>query len=316
MGNPLDSGEIVREFVLVAQAGLPQPCVLKGNIVTTVIVPKSGGVTSTKATVVRWLKHEGDTVKQGDRVESAAKAGFKGFGIWHTDLEHTLQKRSLSEMKQILDDNGIQYVELEFLYNWFTDGDRKKQSDIWKRKLLTAAEALQAKHIKVGDFFREQVAMPRLIETFAALCADAAESGTRIGFELMPFAMIDTLKDSLTMVKGAGAKNGGIVFDLWHIVKLNTPYDEVARVPVEYIVGVELNDGTFQAPWGLHEDTVNHRRLCGEGEFDIKSFIASVRKAGYQGPWGIEVLSQELRKMSLDELTSRSFNSTMQQFAG
>jgi pyruvate/2-oxoglutarate dehydrogenase complex dihydrolipoamide acyltransferase (E2) component len=33
---------------------------------TTVIVPKSGGVTSTKATVVRWLKREGDKVKRGE----------------------------------------------------------------------------------------------------------------------------------------------------------------------------------------------------------------------------------------------------------
>ena len=33
---------------------------------TTVIVPKSGGVTSTKAIVVRWLKHEGDQVKLGE----------------------------------------------------------------------------------------------------------------------------------------------------------------------------------------------------------------------------------------------------------
>ena len=33
---------------------------------TTVIVPKSGGVTSTKAVVVRWLKHEGDRVKVGE----------------------------------------------------------------------------------------------------------------------------------------------------------------------------------------------------------------------------------------------------------
>ncbi len=33
---------------------------------TTVIVPKSGGVTSTKAIVVRWLKKEGDMVKQGE----------------------------------------------------------------------------------------------------------------------------------------------------------------------------------------------------------------------------------------------------------
>jgi pyruvate/2-oxoglutarate dehydrogenase complex dihydrolipoamide acyltransferase (E2) component len=33
---------------------------------TTVVVPKSGGVTSTKAVVVRWLKREGDRVKIGD----------------------------------------------------------------------------------------------------------------------------------------------------------------------------------------------------------------------------------------------------------
>jgi len=32
----------------------------------TVIVPKSGGVTSTKAVVVRWLKHEGDRVTAGE----------------------------------------------------------------------------------------------------------------------------------------------------------------------------------------------------------------------------------------------------------
>jgi len=33
---------------------------------TPVIVPKLGGVTSTKAVVVRWLKREGDCVQPGD----------------------------------------------------------------------------------------------------------------------------------------------------------------------------------------------------------------------------------------------------------
>jgi len=33
---------------------------------TPVIVPKLGGVTSTKAVVVRWLKREGDRVQAGD----------------------------------------------------------------------------------------------------------------------------------------------------------------------------------------------------------------------------------------------------------
>lgn len=249
-----------------------------------------------------------------DRVEAAAKAGFKGMGIWHADLAHILERRSLKEMKQILDDNNMKYLELEFLTDWFLDGEQKKQSDIRKKMLLTAAEALGAKHVKVGDFFRQKTPMPRLIESFAALCADAADHGTRIVFELMPFAMIDTLEEALTMVDGAAAKNGGIVFDLWHIVKLGIPYEEVARVPPQYLLAVELNDGTFEAPWSLHEDTVNHRRLCGEGEFDIKSFIDCLQKAGYAGPYGIEVLSEELRQKSLEELTTRSFNTTMQQF--
>ncbi|MBZ5653556.1 MAG: sugar phosphate isomerase/epimerase, partial [Acidobacteriia bacterium] len=174
--------------------------------------------------------------------------------------------------------------------------------------------ALQARHLKVGDFFREKTPMPRLIEAFSSLCAEAAEHGTRIGFELMPFAMLDTLQSSLAMIEGAGASNGGIILDLWHIVKLKIPYDEVGRIPLKFLVSVELNDGTFEAPWSLHEDTINHRRLCGEGEFDIRSFIKRIQKTGYQGPWGIEVLSQELRAKPLDELTQRSFKTTAAQF--
>jgi pyruvate/2-oxoglutarate dehydrogenase complex dihydrolipoamide acyltransferase (E2) component len=33
---------------------------------TTVVVPKAGGVTSTKAIVSRWLKKEGDRIRLGD----------------------------------------------------------------------------------------------------------------------------------------------------------------------------------------------------------------------------------------------------------
>ncbi len=249
-----------------------------------------------------------------DRVESAARAGFTGFGIWHADLEHVLRKRTLSEMKQILDDNGIKYLELEFLTDWFLDGERKRQSDICKRMLLDAAEVLQAHHVKVGDFYQQTTPMPRLIEAFATLCAEAAEHGTRVGFELMPFAMIQTLEDSLKLVKGASASNGGICFDTWHIVKLKIPYDELRRIPSQYIISVELNDGTFECPWSLHEETVNHRRLCGKGEFDVKGFIVAIQDAGYRGPWGIEVLSQELRKWPLERLTAQAFETTMGQF--
>ena len=258
--------------------------------------------------------HEYSPFDFEDRVEAAARAGFKGMGIWHADLDHILERRSLKEMKQILDDNGMKYLELEFLRDWFVDGERKKQSDIQRRKLLEAAKALNAKHLKVGDFDSTKTPMPRLIEAFSELCADAYEYGVTIGFELMPFAMIDTLQDALTMVGGAGAKNGGIILDTWHVAKLGIPYEEVARMPRQYLISVELNDGTYEAPWSLFEDTINHRRFCGEGEFQVQRFVECVLKTGYTGPFGIEVLSQELREKPLEELTTRAFSTTVAQF--
>src|SRR4051794_392628 len=130
-----------------------------------------------------------------ERVEAAARAGFCGLGIWHADLDHILQQRTLKEMKQILDDNGIKYLELEFLVDWFLGGALKTQSDERKKKLLMASAELGATQIKVGDFHRRNCAMSRLIEAFAVLCQEAADHDTRVVFEPMAVSMINSLKD-------------------------------------------------------------------------------------------------------------------------
>jgi sugar phosphate isomerase/epimerase len=244
-----------------------------------------------------------------DRVETAARAGFKGIGIWHTDLEHITLHRTLKEMKMILDDNDIKYVELEFLTDWFLDGARKEESDSRKRRLLEASEALNAKHIKIGDFYNSICPMPRVIEAFAALCTEAENYGATIGFELMACSMIDKLKDALTMVETAGAKNGGIILDIIQVVNLGITCEEVNRIPLQYLINLELNDGTL--PGSPNQDLSRTRRFCGEGEFNIKGYIKCVQKMGYTGPWAVEVMSKELAILSLEELTARAFKTTM-----
>src|SRR6185503_3284901 len=234
-----------------------------------------------------------------DRVEAAARAGFTGIGIWHTDLEHILHQRSMKEMKMILDNNGIKHVELEFLTDWFLDGARKAESDSRKRRLLEASEALQAKHIKIGDFYNTACPMPRIIEAFAALCTEAREYGATIGFEFMASAMLDNLKDSLTMVETAGAKNGGLILDIVHVVNLGITYEAISQIPLQYLINLELNDGTL--PGSPRHDPSRARIFCGEGEFDIKGFIKCANTMGYTGPWAVEVFSKELAELSLEE---------------
>jgi sugar phosphate isomerase/epimerase len=247
-----------------------------------------------------------------DRVEAAARAGFKGIGIWHTDLEHILCHRTLKEMKMILDDNDMKYVELEFLTDWFLTGARKAESDSRKRRLLEASAVLQAKHIKIGDFYSTACPMPRIIEAFAALCKEAEEYGATIGFEFMASAMLDNLQDSLTMVETAGAKNGGLIVDIVHLVNLGITYEEMSAIPAQYLINLELNDGVL--PGSPKYDPSRARRFCGEGEFDIKGFIRCANTIGYTGPWAVEVFSSELTGLSLEEVNTQAFTTTMAQF--
>ena len=260
--------------------------------------------------------HEYSPVDFKERVAAASRAGFKGFGIWHADLERTLQKYSLKEMKKILDGNGIKHVELEFLMDWFETGEKKRLSDVTKKMMLEAAEALPARHVKVGEFVRSDCPMPRMTEAFAALCKDAENHGTKICYEMMPFSTIDSVEKAVELVSGAGAKNGGICFDLWHISKLKIPHEKVAGTPKQYVTSIEINDGTWDCSWSLHEDTINHRLFCGDGEYDVKGFVNTMLKAGYDGPWGIEVLNAEWRKKPLNETVKKAFESTIAQFPG
>jgi sugar phosphate isomerase/epimerase len=246
------------------------------------------------------------------RVESAARAGFKGIGLWHTDLEHCQIHYTLPEMRQILDDNGMKHLELEFITDWFLDGARKAESDVRKRRLLEASVVLNAHHVKIGDFYNTPYSMPRLIESFAALCKEAEDYGATIGFEFMASAMLNTWEGSRNLVESADAKNGGLIIDIVHVMNIGISYDEIRTLPVNYLVNVELNDGALRGS-PLY-DPSRERRFCGEGDFDIRGFIACIREMAYTGPWAVEVFSRELAGLPMDELNTRSFQSTMAQF--
>ena len=64
----------------------------------------------------------------------------------------------------------------------------------------------------------------------------------------------------------------------------------------------------------LVDETVNHRELPGEGEFDLRGYVAACQDHGYAGPWGVEVLSEELRNNPIDVIFRRAYETTAAQF--
>jgi sugar phosphate isomerase/epimerase len=253
-----------------------------------------------------------------DRCAQARKVGFSGLGIWHADLQHILETRTLREMKQDFDDNGLRYLELEFLMEWFLDpGDeRRRASDEIRALLFDAANAFGAHHIKVGNIPGIPAELPQLTERFGELCAHAAEhTDAKIVYEFMPFdANVRSVDSVLQVVAGAGAENGGIAIDTWHMSKLGIAPDDLRRIPLEYLSWVELSDGRLVDMDDLIDETVNHRNLPGEGELDLHAYVEACRDHGYVGPWGVEVLSDELRSNPIDVIFRRAYETTAAQF--
>ncbi len=252
------------------------------------------------------------------RVEQAAKAGFTGMGFWHADLEYTQRRYSLADMNKILKDNGIRHVELEFLTGWFNDGEEKAQVGYHQETAVRSRGGTGRPRHQGGRLQQPEVPHARSSSSASPGCAARPKDyGTRVAFEMMPFSIISSLEDALALAKGADAKNGGIFFDLWHMVKLNIPYDSVANFPARYRIGMEINDGFSRehSMPDMVEETTGHRQLCGEGEFDIKSFVTKIRAAGWTGPWGIEVLNKKLRQEDIHTLAPKVYRTTIAQFA-
>jgi sugar phosphate isomerase/epimerase len=254
------------------------------------------------------------------RVEAAARAGYRGLGLLHADLVAVANRLGLSEMRRILDANGLHHVELEFLTGWYAQGPARAASDVVRKDLLEAAEALAARCIKIapgiGETPLDHVAlqMPGMIESFAALSREAAAYGTSIALEIMPFSNIRTVSAALELVSADPQPNGGLYLDIWHIARGGIDYAGVAKIPQQFIKAVELDDADRDVVGTLWDDTRFHRRLCGEGSLDIPAFLKAIDETGYRRPYAVEIISQEHRRLPLEQEAKRSFETSMAQF--
>jgi sugar phosphate isomerase/epimerase len=261
---------------------------------------------------------EWSTFDWRDRCAQAARVGFKGLGLWHADIEHQLQTSSLKEMRQIFDDAGLDYLQVEFLADFFVDHGQpeRAESDARRRMLFETAAEFDAHHIKVGNIPGTPCELGKLTEAFAELCDDAREhTDATVVYEFMPFDVnVNTLDAALQLAQDAGRRNGGLAIDTWHMGKLGITPDELKRIPPEYLRWVELSDGQRQNMDDLVDETVNHRRLPGEGEFDLPGYVEAAKSVGYDGPWGVEVLSEALRSLPIEEEFDRAYETTLAQF--
>jgi sugar phosphate isomerase/epimerase len=255
------------------------------------------------------------------RAEAVAAAGYSGIGFTIGDLDAARATYGLPQVRQICDDLGLVHREVELLEDWWTTGSRRRASDQVRASLLTAAEALGARTIKIGpDVTEVGGVVPPLADVghWAAdlhqLAVEAAEVGTRVALEPLPFANITDFRVAADLVAAADHPAAGLTVDVWHLERGPSTLSDLAGVAGDKVFVVELNDAPPPQSADLFQDTIHHRVLCGAGTFDLRGFVDTLRRIGFAGPWGVEILSDTHRRGPLPEALADAYRTAMTLF--
>jgi sugar phosphate isomerase/epimerase len=239
-----------------------------------------------------------------ERLEILAEQGWTGLGFTQDELAITRDAGKLPALHRLLESAGMEHVEVEFLTDWWCDGPEGEASLRTLDLLLDAAEELGAAFVKVGTAFQEPIPdLTPLVGPLRRIGEIAARRGQRIVLEPAAVSMVESIPRGAELVSRADMDNVGLLVDFWHVLRAGTTVEELlSSVPHGSVWAVEICDADAR-PRGtdLFEDTVNHRRYAGEGAVDVGALVTAMRRLGFDGPWGVEILSVEHRRLPLEQ---------------
>jgi sugar phosphate isomerase/epimerase len=179
-----------------------------------------------------------------DKARAAARAGFDGMSIYTREYEPGL--------RHVLDGLGLSIAEVDGAMGWLPGQPGPDPAEV-----LDMAAELGARSVTVLEVTGT---VPNGAEdAFAALCERAAPRGLVMHIEPFPWSGIASLRAAAAIVRAAGAPNGGVLLDTWHLVR-GPDAGVIDQDDVSTIVAVQISD-TLDTPLADVRDEAMHHRL-------------------------------------------------------
>jgi sugar phosphate isomerase/epimerase len=248
-----------------------------------------------------------------ERISAVADAGFTGLGLIADDLLVIRDSIGFPVLRNLIAEAGLTHIEIELIERWWIPRGAPGHTYDVRDLLFDAADVLAPAFIKIGSELGPPTPQSEvLVDPLRGLAEQAVEHGTRIAIETMPFSIISTVPMGAELISAAGHPAVGLLVDAWHVFRAGTSLDELrAALTPEMIYGVELDDAASTVRGTLFEDPVNSRLLCGEGCFDLRGLVAVLRGRGFDGPWGVEILSSSFRQLPVGQAVKLAAESAL-----
>ncbi|MDT7580787.1 MAG: hypothetical protein QOK35_2051 [Pseudonocardiales bacterium] len=240
------------------------------------------------------------TFRRSNLVELAAAGAAAGFAcVTTTPALYTRSVSEFDDLRARVEEQGVRVTFIDGLCTALP-GTSLPPGEPTIDDCIAMAHAIGAGAINLVHATGVPTPIGELADAFAVACERAAAEDLRLAIEFLPDTGIPDFATAAAIVREAGAPNGSVLLDTWHYARGGGKLADLDDDAVALIGGVQLSD---RSPDQDREPYVPRkgRKIPGDGALPLASLVADVRRQHPDLPIGIEVLSDEIDALGLDE---------------
>src|SRR6185437_16093155 len=218
-------------------------------------------------------------------VNGYADGGCHALEVWLTKLETHLEKHSLAETRQLLEDRQMTLTAAAYQGGLLlSQGEqRKAHYDHFKRRLDLCQSFAIPTLLVAADFVDrvDATALQRAIVSLTQAAQWAAAFDVRLALEFRGSASFcSSLDTALALIAQCGEPNVGVNLDVFHYYTGPSKFEDLELLSRDNLAFVQLSD-VIGVPRELATDA--DRILPGEGDFRLQPIMEKLRTLGYEG---------------------------------
>jgi 2-keto-myo-inositol isomerase len=233
-----------------------------------------------------------------DDVQSYADAGCTAMEVWLTKLETHLEKHSIADTRELLEDRQMTVAGAAYQGGLLlSQGEqRKAHYDHFRRRLDLCQQLGIPTMLVVADFVEavDATALGRAIVSLKQAAQWAAGFGVRLALEFRGSSRFcASLDTALALVTQCAEPNVGVNFDVFHYYTGPSKFDDLSLLTPQNLVFVQFCD-LAGVPRELATDS--DRVLPGDGDFRLEPILKQLHTIGYDGFVSLELMNPTLWK--------------------
>lgn len=254
-------------------------------------------------------------------IQATQRAGFQALEIWAAKIDDYLESHSVTDMKSLLDEHGVEPVSLSSIeFIGFQGNEFSKIKDRCA-ELCAIAEAIgcptlalvpsptpKAESETVLDlFFPWEKVVDEYVSVLRTLGQIAEPHGVQLSFEFLGFAWcsVRTPKGLNEIICKAG-EQFGMTFDACHFFNGGGDISEIDDIDPSRICVFHLDDMEDVPKEAI---TDGHRLLPGEGILPLDDICQRLKGIGYDGLCCVELFRAEYWDWDPFELAKKAYSS-------